>query len=55
MCTALHRAVEDGHVAVAEMLLKAGADVTLVDTEGRTAVDVVIEEDMDASALAMLS
>lgn len=36
--TAVHRAVSGGHVAVAWQLLQAGADVTILDKRGRSAL-----------------
>jgi hypothetical protein len=43
--TALHDAVENGHISVVKMLLEGGADVAIVNKGGLKAVDVCGEED----------
>jgi ankyrin repeat protein len=51
----LHKAVEYGHAGVVDILLDAGADVTLKDANGRTAADIARGKGMDAAILAKLS
>jgi ankyrin repeat protein len=41
--SALHYAALDGHLAIAKRLLEGGADVTLRDDEGKTAIDIARE------------
>jgi ankyrin repeat protein len=53
--SALHRAVENGHADVIDTLLSAGADVSLKDAKGRTAVEIARQKGMDAIALAKFS
>ena len=37
--TALHKAADSGHLAIATRLLEGGADLTLRDNNGQTALD----------------
>merc|ERR1712217_443935 len=39
-CSALMTAAIHGHIRIAEILLQAGADVSLTDVEGQTAIDL---------------
>jgi ankyrin repeat protein len=50
----IHKAVEYGQLSVLEMLLNAGADITLKDGMGRTARDIAEEKGLGANELAML-
>ena len=54
MGSALHRAVRNGRVPIVEMLLDAGADVTLKDARGRTAGEIAVAEGMDGAILTIL-
>ena len=51
----LHKAVEKGHVGVVDIQLDVGADVTLRDSEGRTAVEIARQKRIDATILARLT
>ena len=42
--TALHEAVRYGQVSIVEYLLQVGADVEKKDSDGRTALEVAVEE-----------
>jgi hypothetical protein len=42
--TPLHYACENGHVAVVELLLRAGADREIQDNDGMTAADAAVEK-----------
>ena len=53
--SALHEAVGNGHVDVVDTLLSAGANVSLRDTKGRTAMEIAKEKGMDVSILEKLS
>lgn len=55
MCSALHAAVENGHVDIVDMLLTAGADATLKDATDRTAEQIARTKGMDASVLEKLT
>jgi ankyrin repeat protein len=46
-------AVEMGHPEVAEYLLKAGADVSVADKEGKTALQIAREKG-DAKTISLL-
>jgi hypothetical protein len=39
----LHKAVENGHATVVDILLNAGADVSIRDAKGRTAADIAAQ------------
>ena len=54
MCLALHKAVENAHLEVMDELLSAGADVSILDAHGRTALDIAKENSLDDSVLAKL-
>ncbi|MCJ1403534.1 hypothetical protein MMC11_006757 [Xylographa trunciseda] len=45
--TALHAAIKKGHVDFAKWFVQRGADWTLLNDEGKTAVEVAIEEGWD--------
>ena len=51
----LHKAVENGHATVVDLLLDAGADVNINDARGRTAADIAAQEGMNANVLARVS
>ena len=51
----LHKAVEYGKTGVVELLLEAGADVTLKDGRGRTAAEIGREKGLDSDTLERLS
>ena len=53
--SALHWAVENGHVAVVDVLLEGGADTELKDAKGRTAKDIAVAKRMDEAVLTRLS
>lgn len=55
MGSALHEAVEKGHVEIVDMLLNAGADVTLKDDKDRTAREIAVTKGMDETMLEKLS
>ena len=42
--TPLHLAVSEGHLDIAKLLIKSGADVSLVDEHNLTALDYAIDE-----------
>ena len=42
--TTLHEAVRYGQVSIVEYLLQVGADVEKKDSDGRTALEVAVEE-----------
>lgn len=46
-CTAMHAAIENGHGDVVDLLLSAGADLTLEDAKGRTALEIARAKGMD--------
>jgi ankyrin repeat protein len=46
--SALHRAVKGGHEAVVALLLEKGADMSLEDANGKTALDVARELEKDS-------
>ena len=50
----LHKAVENGHFEVVDMLLQDGVDLALEDTKGRTVADIAAEKGMDATVVAKL-
>ncbi|KAK5109589.1 hypothetical protein LTR85_002477 [Meristemomyces frigidus] len=50
----LHKAVENGHVAVVDVLLQAGADLAVTDAKGRTAADIAAAKGMHADILSKL-
>jgi hypothetical protein len=52
MGTALHKAAEYRQVGVIDVLLAAGADVSLKDTMGRMARDIAEQNEMDVHILA---
>lgn len=53
--SALHKAVQNGHAGVVDLLLKAGADLSLKDGKGRTAADIASGTGADADMVAKLS
>ncbi len=52
--TALHRAALDGRLAIAKRLLEGGADPTLRDKYGKTAIDWA-RENGKSEVVALLS
>lgn len=53
--SALHNAVEYGNIGIVELLLAAGADLTLKDGRGRTAAEIGREKGLNPDILAKLS
>jgi hypothetical protein len=53
--TALMLAIANGHAAAASILIEAGADVTLADREGKTALMFTTESRLPAIAFRLLS
>lgn len=45
--TPLHEAVENGHLDIVKVLVKAGADINKTDRAGRTPFDVAMDRDFD--------
>jgi hypothetical protein len=50
--TPLHEAALDGNVKVVKMLLAHGADPRIKNNAGKSAIDVVIDKDLDQQAVA---
>lgn len=51
----LHKAAENGHIAVVDVLIQAECDRTLKDAKGRTAADIAVQSELDGAVLARLN
>jgi len=54
MSLALHETVEDGHLDIIEVLLSAGADISTLDAQNLTALDIAMEPGLADAVLAEL-